>query len=102
MTRNTDDDPAGSTGVPEALVIAARKRMMGKLLASITAIMVVPPILAGVFGTLGLAVVVGILSIFAGMLGMSLVVSKWEFFQRRVESAALPKARLVERSSTRD
>jgi len=82
----------------EALVVRARKRMMGKLLATITGIMVLPPVIAGVFGSLGLAVVVGVLSIFTGLLGMSIVVSKWEFFQRRAVSAVLPKARLVERN----
>jgi hypothetical protein len=81
----------------EALVIASRKRMMAKLLGSLTALMVVPPVLAGVFGTLGLAVVVGILSIFGGLIGMSLIVSKWEFFQRRADAAVLPRARLMDR-----
>jgi hypothetical protein len=79
----------------DALVIASRKRTMAKLIGSLTALMVVPPVLAGVFGTLGLAVVVGVLSIFVGLLGMSLVVSKWEFFERRANAAALPKARLL-------
>lgn len=82
----------------EALVMARRARMVVKLVGSITAIMVVPPVLAGIFGTLGLAVVVGILSIFSGLVGMSLVVSKWEFFERRATRSALPKARLIERS----
>jgi hypothetical protein len=82
----------------EALVIASRKRMMGKLLGGLTSLMVVPPVLAGCFGTLGLAVVVGVLSIFGGLIGMSVVVSKWEFFERRADEAVLPKARLVSRS----
>lgn len=69
---------------------------MGKLVAAVTAIMVVPPVIAGVLGSLGLAVIVGVLSIFAGLLGMSLIVSKWEFFQRRL--TRLPQARLVERT----
>jgi hypothetical protein len=69
--------------------------MMAKLIGSLTALMVVPPVVAAVFGTLGLAVVVGVLSIFAGLLGMSLVVTKWEFFERRADAAVLPKARLV-------
>jgi len=81
----------------EELAIVRRNRMMTKLVACLTAVMVVPPVIAGVFGSLGLAVVVGILSIFAGLVGMSLVVSKWEFFQRRAVAAALPKARLLEK-----
>ena len=81
----------------EALVIASRKRMMAKLLGSVTALMVVPPLVAGIFGTLGLAVVVGILSIFGGLIGMSVIVSKWEFFQRRADAAVVPKARLLTR-----
>ena len=79
----------------EELAIVRRNRMMTKLVAGLTAVMVVPPVIAGVLGSLGLAVVVGILSIFAGLVGMSLVVSKWEFFQRRAVAAALPKARLL-------
>lgn len=79
----------------EAALVVQRKRMMAKLLASITGIMVVPPVLAGVLGSLGLAVVVGILSIFVGVLGLSMLVSKWEFFQRRADAVALPKARLI-------
>ncbi len=75
------------------LVVAPRR--MAKLLVSITAVMVVPPVLAGVLGSIGLAVVVGILSIFAGLLFMAFTVSRWELFQHRVR---LPKARLVERN----
>jgi hypothetical protein len=98
LVRNPEDEAGGSTAMTEALVERARQRMMVKLIGGLTAVMVLPPVLAGVFGTLGLAVVVGILAIFSGLLGMSLVVSKWEFFQRRVESSVLPKARLVERN----
>jgi len=81
----------------EELAIVRRNRMMTKLVAGLTGVMVVPPVIAGVFGSLGLAVVVGILSIFAGLVGMSVVVSKWEFFQRRAAAATLPKARLLEK-----
>ena len=80
-------------------LVVQRKHLMAKLFATLTTVMVVPPVLAAVFGSLGLAVVVGILSIFTGLIGMSLVVSKWEFFQRRVERAALPKARLLDKKS---
>lgn len=98
LVRNTAREHNGSTRMTEELVVRARKRMMLRLLATLTGVMVLPPVIAGVLGTLGLAVVVGILSIFAGLVGISLVVSKWEFFQRRVDSAVLPKARLVERN----
>jgi hypothetical protein len=75
---------------------------MVKLVASVTGIMVVPPIVAGVLGSLPLAVVVGVLSIFSGLLGMSLIVWKLEFSRRRLVSAGLPRARLVARTPDRD
>lgn len=81
----------------EDLAHAARRRMLAKLVGGLTCVMVAPPVIAGALGSLGLAIVVGILSIFAGLIGMSVVVSKWEFFQRRAEAAALPPARVIGR-----
>jgi hypothetical protein len=95
-----DDEPVEPpmTEAPVLTLVHRRKRMMVKLLASLTTIMVAPPVIAGIFGSLGLAVVVGVLSLFAGLIGMALIVSKWEFFERRAEATTLPKARLLDRN----
>jgi hypothetical protein len=68
-----------------------------KIFAAIAAFMITPPIVVIATGTLGQAVVAGILSIFGGMIAMSVVVSKWEFFQRRAiaRGTELPAARLL-------
>lgn len=66
-----------------------------KLFATLTAVMAIPPVLAGVFGGLGLAVVVGVLSIFGGLVGMSLVIGKSELLPKREPPAALPPARVI-------
>ena len=73
------------------------ERSITRLLATLTAVMAIPPVLAGVFGGLGLAVVVGVLSIFAGLVGVSFVVGKSELLPKRQPPAALPSARVVDR-----
>lgn len=78
--------------------MAEARPQTAKLVAAVTAIMVVPPVIAGVLGSLGLAVVVGMLSIFSGLLGMSFAVSKRDLSNRRLVAPRLPKARLVERN----
>jgi hypothetical protein len=75
-------------------LVGRRKLLMAKLLGGVTLVMVTPPVLAGVFGSLGLAVATGVLSIFAGLAGMSIVVYRWEHVQRRA-NVPLPKARLL-------
>ena len=74
----------------------AQPRPLVRLFATLTAVMFVPPVIAGVFGGLGLAVVVGVLSIFVGLVGMSLVVGKSELLPKR-QQMLLPKARVVDR-----
>lgn len=88
------DDPA-----PDALALAppagAASRARRVVLA-MSAAMLVPPIIAAIAGGLGLAIAVGVLSIFGALLGLAALAYRSEVAPRPLPPP-LPRARLAQR-----
>jgi hypothetical protein len=86
------DEPAGSPD-GEARELARRSAPpLGRTMLVMATAMLAPPVIAGIAGSLALAIAVGVLSIFAGLLGFAIFVYGTEHWQRR-RPERLPRAR---------
>lgn len=93
-----DDPPHRTDPAPDALALApagAASRARRVVLAT-TVAMVVPPIIAAIAGGFGLAIVVGVLSIFGALLGLAGLAYRSEVAPRPLPPP-LPRARLAQR-----
>ena len=94
-----DDPPHRTDPAPDALELAppagAASRARRVALATAAA-MLVPPLIAAIAGGLGLAIAVGVLSIFGALLGLAALAYRGEVAPRPLPPP-LPRARLAQR-----
>lgn len=97
------DDPDDPDGEPRALVPrqpadVGQRTGAGRVVAGVSLVVLVPPVIAAAAGGLGLAVVVGMLSLVAGLVGGVGYVYWQEHLQRPPdEPPPLPRARALPR-----
>jgi hypothetical protein len=93
---DADDEPRALAERPRADI--GRRTGAGRVVAGVSLVILVPPVIAAAAGGLGLAVVVGMLSLVTGLLGGVGFVYWQEHLQRPPdEPPPLPRARALPR-----
>jgi hypothetical protein len=93
---DADDEPRALAERPPMAI--GRRTGAGRVVAGVSLVILVPPVIAAAAGGLGLAVVVGMLSLVTGLLGGVGFVYWQEHLQRPPdEPPPLPRARALPR-----